>query len=132
AAALGLSINNIASQLRAATDASGGFADVGRRQYTVRFAGQFNPQSLLDMILAYSGERPIYLRDVATAELGFSDRTGFTLRNGAQAYYITVARNNDANTVALLDDINLAISELNAGPLLEAGLMMDLSFDASV
>ena len=132
AAALGLSINNIATQLRAATDASGGFADVGRRQYTVRFAGQFNPQSLLDMILAYSGERPIYLRDVATAELGFSDRTGFTLRNGAQAYYITIARNNDANTVALLDDINLAISELNAGPLLEAGLMMDLSFDASV
>ncbi|MFP3345167.1 efflux RND transporter permease subunit, partial [Halomonas sp. SIMBA_159] len=86
-----------------------------------RFAGQFNPQSLLDMILAYSGDRPIYLRDVATAELGFSDRTGFTLRNGAQAYYITVARNNDANTVALLDEINIAIRELNAGPLLEAG-----------
>ena len=132
AAALGLSINNIASQVRAATDASGGFADVGRRQYTVRFAGQFSPQSLLDMIIAYSGERPIYLRDVASAKIDFTDRAGFTLRNGAPAYYITIARNNDANTVALLDDINLAINELNNGVLLEAGLMMDLSFDASV
>lgn len=132
AAALGLNITSIANQVRAATDASGGFADVGRRQYTVRFAGQFSPESLQDMILAYSGERPIYLRDVATTELGFTDRSGFTLRNGAQAYYITVARNNDANTVALLDDINQAIRELNQGVLLEAGLMMDLSFDASV
>jgi len=132
AAVLGLSINNIASQVRAATDASGGFADVGRRQYTVRFAGQFNPQTLLDMIIAYSGERPIYLRDVATADIDFTDRNGFTLRNGAPAYYITIARNNDANTVTLLDDINLAVTELNEGPLLEAGLMMDLSFDASV
>lgn len=132
AAALGLNINHIASQVRAATDASAGFADVGRRQYTVRFAGQFNPQSLQDMILAYSGERPIYLRDVASTELGFTDRSGFTLRNGAQAYYITVARNNDANTVVLLDEINQAITELNQGALLEAGLMVDLSFDASV
>ncbi|PKM19324.1 MAG: acriflavine resistance protein B [Gammaproteobacteria bacterium HGW-Gammaproteobacteria-15] len=132
AAALGLNINNMAAQIRAATDASGGFADVGRRQYTVRFAGQFNPASLLDMIISYSGERPIYLRDVATVKTGFSDRTGFTLRNGAHAYYITIARNNDANTVALLDDINLALRELNEGPLLEAGLVMDLSFDASV
>lgn len=132
AAALGLSINQIASQIRAATDASGGFADVGRRQYTVRFAGQFSPESLLQMIIGYSGERPIYLSDIATTELGFSDRTGFTLRNGAQAYYITIARNNDANTVALLDEINLAITELNQGALRDAGLMMELSFDASV
>src|SRR5690606_13629517 len=66
AAALGLSVNQIASQVRAATDASGGFADVGRRQYTVRFAGQFSPDSLLQMIIGYSGERPIYLSDVAT------------------------------------------------------------------
>ena len=132
AAALGLSVNQIASQVRAATDASGGFADVGRRQYTVRFAGQFSPDSLLQMIIGYSGERPIYLGDVATTELGFSDRAGFTLRNGAQAYYITIARNNDANTVALLDDINLAVNELNQGALLDAGLMIELSFDASV
>ena len=132
AAALGLSLNSLSAQLRGATDASGGFADVGRRQYTVRFAGQFTPQSLLDMIVGYSGERPIYLRDIATADVNFSDRNGFTLRNGEQAYYITVARNNDANTVALLDEINAAIAELNAGALRDAGLSMELSFDASV
>ena len=47
---------------------------------------------------------------------------GFTLRNGYPAYYITVQRAYDANTVSILDEVNLAIDELNAGPLAEAGL----------
>ncbi|WP_341503857.1 efflux RND transporter permease subunit [Gallaecimonas sp. GXIMD4217] len=131
-AAQGLTVGDIAGRISRATDVSGGFADVGRRQYTVRFAGQESPQSLRDMIIGYSGDRPIYLRDVAKVETTLVDRPGFTLRNGAPAYYITIGRNNDANTVQLLDDINLAIAELNAGPLAEAGLMIDLSFDASV
>ena len=85
-----------------------------------------------NLIIAQKNGLPIYLRDVATADIDFSDRNGFTLRNGAPAYYITIARNNDANTVALLDEVNQAIRELNDGALLEAGLMIDLSFDASV
>ncbi len=131
-AAQGLTVGDIAGRISRATDVSGGFADVGRRQYTVRFAGQESPESLLDMIISYNGDRPVYLRDLAKVETRLVDRPGFTLRNGAPAYYITIARNNDANTVALLDDLNQAIAELNAGPLAEAGLMIDLSFDASV
>ena len=53
-------------------------------------------------------------------------------RNGYPAYYITVQREYDANTVAILDGVNAAIDELNAGPLADAGLAIDLSFDASV
>lgn len=131
-AALGIPITQISNTIARSSDVSGGFADVGRRQYTVRFAGQYNVDSLEDMIISYSGDRPVYLRDIATVEDTLVDRFGFTLRNGAPAYYITLTRGNDANTVTLLDDINLAIKELNEGPLLEAGLMIDLSFDSSV
>ncbi|MCH7536497.1 MAG: efflux RND transporter permease subunit [Proteobacteria bacterium] len=43
AAALGIQVNDIIATVSRATDTSGGFADVGRRQYTVRFVGQFEP-----------------------------------------------------------------------------------------
>ena len=52
-----------------ATDSSGGFADVGRRQYTVRFAGQFEPEQLNELIVGWSNDRPIYLSEVADVEI---------------------------------------------------------------
>ena len=132
AAALGIQINDIIATVSRATDTSGGFADVGRRQYTVRFVGQFEPESLNEQIVGWSNERPIFLNEVADVEIVPRELDGFTLRNGFPAYYITVQREPDANTVAILDGINAAIDDLNDGPLREAGLEIDLSFDASV
>jgi multidrug efflux pump subunit AcrB len=132
AAALGIQVSDITSIISRATDSSGGFADVGRRQYTVRFVGQFEPDDLSQLIVGWSGERPISLSEVADVEIVPRKQDGFTLRNGFPAYYITVQREYDANTVSILDGVNEAIVELNAGPLAEAGLEIDLSFDASV
>ncbi|WP_440875515.1 efflux RND transporter permease subunit [Thalassotalea sp. PLHSN55] len=132
AASLGLSINDIRTTISRSSDVSAGVANVGRRQYTVRFSGQYSVENLTEMIIGYSGERPIYLKDVATVENTLVDRQGFSLRSGQPAYYFTLIRQNDANTVALLDEINIAIKELNEGPLKAAGLTIDLSFDSSV
>lgn len=132
AAALGIQINEIISTVSRASDTSGGFADVGRRQYTVRFVGQFEPDQLNELIVGWSNERPVYLNEVADVEIVARKQDGFTLRNGYPAYYITVQREYDANTVSILDGINEAIVELNAGPLADAQLEMDLSFDASI
>lgn len=132
AAALGISVSQIAATISRATDVSGGFADVGRRKYTVRFAGQYDLSNIGDMIITYSNDRPVHLREVATVEETLVDQFGFTLRNGKPGYYITITKANGANTVKLLDDINAAINELNEGALKEIGLAIDLSFDASV
>lgn len=132
AAALGIQVSDIISTISRATDTSGGFADVGRRQYTVRFVGQFEPDELSQLIVGWSGERPISLSEVADVSIVPRKQDGFTLRNGFPAYYITVQREYDANTVSILDGVNEAIVELNAGPLAEAGLEIDLSFDASI
>ena len=132
AAALGIQINDIIATVSRATDTSGGFADVGRRQYTVRFVGQFEPGQLNELIVGWSNERPIYLSEVADVDIVPRKQDGFTLRNGYPAYYITVQRDYDANTVAILDEVNKAIVELNDNVLREAGLEMDLSFDASI
>jgi len=132
AAALGIEIQDIISVVSRTSDTSGGFADVGRRQYTVRFLGQFDPSELNELIVGWSGDRPIYLNEVADVEIIPRERDGFVYRNGYPAYYITIQREYDANTVSILDGVNLAIDELNAGPLADAGLAIDLSFDASV
>ena len=132
AAALGIQVSDIIATVSRATDTSGGFADVGRRQYTVRFVGQFEPAELNELIVGWSDDRPISLSEVADVEIVARKQDGFTLRNGFPAYYITVQREYDANTVAILDGINEAIAELNAGPLADARLEIDLSFDASV
>ena len=131
-ASLGLSIDEVSSVISNSNDTSAGIVNVGRRQYMVRFSGQYSLDNLTEMIIGYSGARPIYLQDIATVESTLADRNGFNLRNGQPSYYMRLKRQNGANTVALLDEINIAIKELNEGPLKTAGLTIDLSFDSSV
>jgi len=131
-AGMGIAIADVAAALRRATDVSGGFADVGRRQYTVRFAGSFDIAALGELVVGWRNAQPVYLRDVARIEAGWMERNGFSHRNGHPSYYIRLERGNDANTVELLDALNIAIDDLNAGPLAREGLVLELSFDASL
>ena len=132
AASLGITVNQLSQTLTSARDVSAGVADVGRRQYTVRFTGQYDVSSLSQMRIAYSNGRPVYLADVATVEDTTTDFRSFTLRNGKPAYYITLSRMNKSNTVAVLDQVNRAITELNTGALAKNDLAIELSYDASV
>jgi len=131
-AALGIQVSDLADTVTRAVDSTGGLASVGRRQYTVRFLGGFNLEELGELIVAQRGGEPVRLRDVAEVTTELYPRSGFMYRTGRPAYYIRVQGEYGANTVSILDDINLAIDELNAGPLADAGLEMVLSFDASV
>lgn len=131
-AAAGLPVSALAQTIASASDVSAGFANVGRRNYTVRFAGQYRLDELNEMIVGYSSSTPIYLKDVATVTETLVDPIAFSLRNGLPGYYITISRTNESNTVAVLDALNAAITELNEGPLKAENLVIELSFDASV
>ncbi|ROH93689.1 efflux RND transporter permease subunit [Stagnimonas aquatica] len=143
-AALGLTPSRLAELVAGARDVSAGFANVGRRQFTVRFTGKEPVSQLGELIVGWSGggkttdplgsqgERPLYLREVADIQIAYQDARAFTYRNGVPGYYITVNRTSESNIVGLLDGIKEAIAELNAGPLAQEKLVMDLSWDASV
>jgi len=131
-AALGIQISDISQALNRARDISGGFADVGRRRYTVRFLGQQEVDSLGDLVVSWQNNKPIYLREIAEIKVDYREKTELTLRSGVPSYYLRIIRKNDANTVEVLDEINLAITELNAGALGKADLQIELSFDASL
>ncbi len=131
-AALGVPVTDVAQTLRRAIDVSGGFADVGRRRYTVRFLGQRDIPDLGDLVVTWRNGEPVYLRDLATIEVQLEKRRNYSLRNGFPAYYISIVPTHDANTVELLDGLNQAIEEVNANALHAAGLNLELSFDASL
>jgi multidrug efflux pump subunit AcrB len=131
-AALGLSPQRIAQTVIAARDVSAGFANVGRRQFTVRVTGREPVEQLGDLVVGWSDDRPLYLRDVADIRTAHTDAFWFSYRSGVPAYYITLQRMSDSNTVEVVDGIKEAIAELNAGPLAKENLYADLSWDASV
>ncbi len=131
-AALGLSPQRIADTVIAARDVSAGFANVGRRQFTVRVTGREPVEELGNLVVGWSDERPLYLRDVAQVRKAHVDAFWFSYRSGVPAYYITMQRASESNTVEVVDGIKAAIAELNAGPLAKENLYADLSWDASV
>jgi multidrug efflux pump subunit AcrB len=131
-AALGVQVSEIANTVTRAVNSTGGVASVGRRQYTVRFLGGFDLDQLGELIVARRGNQPVYLADIAEVRTVLYPRNGFMYRTGYPAYYIRVQGKYGVNTVTVLDEINQAIEELNAGPLASQDLQIVLSFDASV
>jgi multidrug efflux pump subunit AcrB len=131
-AALGITPQQIASTVIAARDASAGFVSLGRRQFTVRFAGREPVDQLGDLIVGWSGDRPLALREVADVQIGYRDAQWFSYRNGVPGYYVTVQRSSESNTVELIEGLKEALAELNDGPLAREKLMADLSWDASI
>ena len=131
-AALGLSPQRLAQTVIAARDVSAGFANVGRRQFTVRVTGREPVADLGNLVVGWSDDRPLYLRDVADIRTEHMEAVWFSYRSGVPAYYITLQRTSDSNTVEVVDDVKEAIAELNAGPLAKENLFLELSWDASV
>jgi multidrug efflux pump subunit AcrB len=131
-AAVGLTPQQLAQTVIAARDASAGFVSLGRRQFTVRFTGREPIENLGDLIVGWSGERPLHLRDVADVQLGYVDAQWFSYRNGVPGYYMTIQRASESNLVEVIEGVKEVIAELNEGPLAKEKLMADLSWDASI
>jgi multidrug efflux pump subunit AcrB len=132
AAALGITVPDIANRAASATNVSGGLLDVGRRQYTLRFTGRFSPEQLGALVLTWREGRPVRLSDLATIDVAPPTRTFFAYQNGNPAIGIQVFRANGANVLATLDAVKTAVAELREGPLKAHGLGIEQSFDASL
>ena len=132
AADLGIDITNIASQVGRATDVSGGFVDVGRRQYTLRFEGRYSPEQLEDLILDWRGGSPITLGDIATITVDNGRPQGMTVQNGNPAIGFQVLKGTGANVLETLEKVKAEVELINEEVLAEVGLNMQKSFDPSV
>ncbi|MEL7450742.1 MAG: efflux RND transporter permease subunit [Pseudomonadota bacterium] len=132
AAELGVEIPQIAAIAGRANDVSGGFVDVGRRTYTLRFAGRYTPDQLSTLILDWRDGRPVRLGDVATVSVARGDRTRFSVQNGNPAMGVEVLKESGANALATLNAVKEVVAEVREEQLETMGLSIQQSFDASV
>ncbi|MGH8028466.1 MAG: efflux RND transporter permease subunit, partial [Arenimonas sp.] len=132
AAELGVAIPQVAALAGRATDVSGGFVDVGRRQYTLRFAGRYAPEELSELILAWRDGRPVKLGDVAMIAVKRPERQFLGYQNGNPAIGLRVVRESGANVLATLDQVKAVVAELREGALKERGLGIEQSFDSGL
>jgi multidrug efflux pump subunit AcrB len=132
AAELGMPLTRIAASASRANDVSGGFVDVGRRQYTLRFEGRYSPDQLREQVLEWRDGRPVRLGDIAEIKVDRGPRNDLVIQNGNPAMGVRIDRQNGANVLAALTEVKAVMNELRAGPLKDLGLDVQQSFDASV
>jgi multidrug efflux pump subunit AcrB len=132
AAAMGISIPDIAQKAASASDVSGGQVEVGRRQYQLRFTGRYKPEDLAGLVLAWRDGRPIKLGDVATIERRPPEQQFFVYQNGNPAVGLQVLRAPGANVLGTLEQVKKVVAELRDGPLKARGLGIEQSFDSAL
>ena len=132
AAPLGIPLTETAARLGQANDISGGFVDVGRRQYTLRFTGRYEPDELSEFVLEWRDGRPIKLGDIADISVTRGEQVLNNTQNGNPAVAVRIDKETSANALQTLNAVKAVVEELNTGPVAERGLVMAQSFDASV
>ncbi|MCA0899763.1 efflux RND transporter permease subunit [Microbulbifer agarilyticus] len=132
AAELGIQLPLVTQQLASARDVSGGFTDVGRRRYTLRFAGEYRPDELAQLVLEWRDGRPVRLGDIASVQVAPSESNGTATQNGNPAVSIRINRANGANMLATLERVKARVTELNDTMLADQKLVLVQSFDASI
>ncbi len=132
AAALGVEIPALAQLTGNHTDTSSGSSDIGRRQYTLRYAGQYDLQNFGEMVLDWRGGNPIRLRDIATVEIRMRDTSGFMLHNGHDSIAFNAQVEKGVNVLNVMDDLKAAVEELRTGVLAREGIEITQSYDESV
>jgi len=132
AASLGVQLPVAARLAGGAKDVSGGFADVGKRRYTIRFAGKYAVDELSTLILDWRDGKPVRLSDVATVEQRFTDRRSFVIQNSELALAANARREQGVNVLEVMDGLRNAVTELRDGPLKNAGLTIYQVYDETV
>ncbi|GAB4190577.1 MAG: efflux RND transporter permease subunit [Wenzhouxiangellaceae bacterium] len=132
AASLGVDLSAVGADVGGNQDISAGFSEVGRRQYTIRFAGKLDVADLGDLVLEWRDGRAIRLRDVATVELRLQDRSGVFSQNAGPSIAVNVIPESGANVLDIKASLDQTVAELKETELTPRGLEISQSYDASV
>lgn len=132
AAALGIDIPMLAQMTSGNSDVSGGFKDVGRRQYTIRFSGKYDLGQLENMVLTWRDGQPIHLYDVAEVSIELRDATGSLNQNGGPSMAMNAQPEQNVNVLEVMNELKAVIAELNDGPAKRAGLSISQDYDETL
>lgn len=109
---------------------SGGDFDEGKRSYVVRTVGEYNtPDDIESVIITRRNGAPVYVRDVASVELGYKDPTNIVRQSGRPVIAVNVVRQPGANVLEIMEGLREAVRELNEGRLNSRGFTLYQVYD---
>lgn len=103
----GLSLGDVIGAISAENvNIPGGDVVTGTSNYLLRVPGEFsNPAEIDGVAIKRIGERPVFVRDVATVVDGFADRASYSRINGTASVSLAVTKRTGANILDLADEV---------------------------
>jgi multidrug efflux pump subunit AcrB len=132
AASHGIELPVVARLAGGNEDISAGDVDVGKRRYTLRYAGAYEVAELGALVLDWRDGRPVYLADIADVDIEFADRDSFVINKEGNAIAVNAHRESGVNVLEVMAGLQQAYAELQVGPLARAGLSIEQVYDETV
>ncbi|MEM9249329.1 MAG: efflux RND transporter permease subunit [Pseudomonadota bacterium] len=139
-ARFGLTIPEVVGRLRAENiSVSAGDVEEGKRRYVVRAEGNLDSVAAVEgIVLRSAGQGAtgalgrILVRDVA--EVGFAyQQSNVRLRfRGEEGLAFNIVREQGANVIETMAEVQRVLAELEAGPIAEADLVMEQVYDETI
>ncbi|MEM9435453.1 MAG: efflux RND transporter permease subunit [Pseudomonadota bacterium] len=133
-----LTVPEVVRTLRAENiSISAGDLDEGKRRYVVRTEGNLNTEDAIrDVVLrsgaAQGGIGQVRVSDVAEVAFAYSDATTSLRFRGEAGLAFNIVREAGANVISTMEDVRETLAELNAGPVADAGLVMEQVYDETI
>jgi len=91
----------------------GGSIDVGSSKYLVRIDGEFDDPALIeDVVVTTKNGRPVYVRDIATVDFGFAERTSYARLNGLPVVTLDVIKRSGQNIIETSESVRASVTAM--------------------
>jgi len=135
-----LTVPQMVAALRAANvSVSAGNVEEGKRSYLIRMEGEFTRLDQVEAILLRSESDPVTgavgrvtVGDVATVQFGYSEPGAAIRAMGEDTIAINAQRETGANVIEVMDQLKIAIDELNAFAIPAEGLELRQVYDETI
>jgi len=130
-AAFGLTIGDVVKVLNAENvNISAGSMDVGRRNFRIRTVAEFQSvEDLENMVITSTGQRRIYLSDIATVKIGYAKLNAEIIHNGSNGIGMGIKAEPGANILELTDRVEEVVNWLNSEKLKPQNIYIHWSHD---
>ncbi|MEM6941185.1 MAG: efflux RND transporter permease subunit [Pseudomonadota bacterium] len=133
-----LTVPEVVRTLRAENiSISAGDLDEGKRRYVVRTEGNLNTEDAIRDVVLRSGAvnggiGQVRVSDVAQVAFAYSDPTTRLRFRGEPGLAFNIVREAGANVISTMENVRETLATLNAGPVADAGLMMEQVYDETI
>ncbi len=108
----------------------GGSIDVGEMKFLVRVDGEIHdPLAIRDIVVDTRDGRPIYVRDIAEVDFGFSERDSYARLDGRAVVTLDVVKRSGENIIETADAVRAAVDEMQ--PLFPPTTVVKITSDMS-